>query len=72
MSKPTDPGNNAHEAVSFRDLMTEFEDITSQFDDPELDIETAVSLHKRGAELLTELHKRLDQAEQQLNNSVSS
>lgn len=53
-------------AMSFRDLMAAFEAITLEFDNPELDIEQAVSLHARGAKLLAALEARLDTAEHEL------
>ncbi len=56
---------------SFAQLMAEFEAITARFDTPDLDIESAVTLHAQGVALLAALQQRLTKAEAALTEQMA-
>jgi len=49
--------------ATFREVMDEFEATCAEFDAAELDIERALELHAKAADLLKELEARLARAE---------
>ncbi len=51
--------------------MAEFEAITARFDTPDLDIESAVTLHAQGVALLAALQQRLTKAEAALTEQMA-